>query len=361
MTSLTLTLSLLDIAAIIQTTAGFFLAGILLASDKRAVHWIAGFSFVFALSFALSFGLSLTLGTKVYGYVYWFYWTQFTAMPLLYGYCQQIRKVSDKRLPLHFAPALVISMASAFLIFRSSNTVPAFLSQTLRWSLALQVATYSLVIIHLARRHRQALKSTISELTGFDLVWLEKMAFWLLALMLFDSVLFPIAALLDTPHQAPRFVFNLFTALYILWLSKSALNQHFSTPAQTASPSYSGSQLDDASIQQIANEVEKKTLSTQAYLKPQLTLSELSDAIGVSRHLLSEALNRGIGKNFYEYVNNHRITEAKSLLTESDQPILEIAHAVGFNNKVSFNQSFKKSTGLTPSQYRKAAIRDEMT
>jgi AraC-like DNA-binding protein len=55
-------------------------------------------------------------------------------------------------------------------------------------------------------------------------------------------------------------------------------------------------------------------------------------------------------------VNQLRVEEAKALLAEttrSDLHVIEVAYAVGFNNKMSFNAAFKKATGMTPTEYRR--------
>ncbi len=72
--------------------------------------------------------------------------------------------------------------------------------------------------------------------------------------------------------------------------------------------------------------------------------------------LLSQAINEGLGKNFFEFINRYRIEEAKRLLTDpADKKItvLEVLYQVGFNSKSSFNTVFKKQTGLTPSEFKK--------
>jgi AraC-like DNA-binding protein len=60
--------------------------------------------------------------------------------------------------------------------------------------------------------------------------------------------------------------------------------------------------------------------------------------------------------SFFEYINSLRIEEAKSLLADPNKHklnVIEIAYQVGFNNKVTFNTTFKKSTGITPTEYRR--------
>lgn len=64
--------------------------------------------------------------------------------------------------------------------------------------------------------------------------------------------------------------------------------------------------------------------------------------------------------SFYEYVNSLRVAEACRLLAQVSNglpmSISEIAYAVGFNNRVSFNTAFKKRTGETPSAYQQRRL-----
>ena len=49
-----------------------------------------------------------------------------------------------------------------------------------------------------------------------------------------------------------------------------------------------------------------------------------------------------------------RMTKAAELLVEQDMSIKEICYAVGFNSENSFYKAFKRTYGITPTQYRSA-------
>jgi AraC-like DNA-binding protein len=96
--------------------------------------------------------------------------------------------------------------------------------------------------------------------------------------------------------------------------------------------------------------------AVRPWLEPDLTLDQLAGQLRIPPKLLSQAINGGLGKNFFEFINTYRIGEAKRLLTNpADKKItvLEVLYQVGFNSKSSFNTVFKKQTGLTPSEFRK--------
>jgi len=86
-----------------------------------------------------------------------------------------------------------------------------------------------------------------------------------------------------------------------------------------------------------------------------LTLPMLSAKVGATPNLVSRALNETLGMGFADYINRHRIDEAKRRLRGAgeDGTILEIAYDVGFNSKSTFNAAFKKHTGQTPSLFKK--------
>jgi len=103
--------------------------------------------------------------------------------------------------------------------------------------------------------------------------------------------------------------------------------------------------------------VMRKTVDEKLYLDPSLTLSALSDKIGINTHELSYVLNNGVGKNFYQFINELRTEEAKSLLLSEDTKHLDmfgVAIRAGFNSKTTFYTTFKKATKLTPKEYIKA-------
>lgn len=94
----------------------------------------------------------------------------------------------------------------------------------------------------------------------------------------------------------------------------------------------------------------------QAFLDSELSLRRLSDAVGISTHHLSEALNGQEGEggqNFYNFVNKLRVEYVCAHLAQDPEiKLLDLGLQAGFSSKSTFNSVFKKHTGLTPSQYR---------
>lgn len=106
----------------------------------------------------------------------------------------------------------------------------------------------------------------------------------------------------------------------------------------------------------ILERVRKKTSESKAYLDASLSLPELADMVGVTRGVLSKAINATGNENFYDFLNRYRVDEACRMLLDKDcscMSILDIAFESGFNSKSAFNDSFKRFTGKTPGQYRK--------
>ncbi|CAD0357999.1 hypothetical protein NCPPB940_42450 [Xanthomonas hortorum pv. taraxaci] len=90
--------------------------------------------------------------------------------------------------------------------------------------------------------------------------------------------------------------------------------------------------------------------------EPDLSLPELARRMGTNSNYLSRALNEGLGQTFSTFLNALRISEAQRLLG-GDQDILDIALAVGFGSKASFNRVFRACAGCTPSDYRRTQRR----
>ena len=93
------------------------------------------------------------------------------------------------------------------------------------------------------------------------------------------------------------------------------------------------------------------------YLNPDFCMADFSEQIGVSGHLISEVTNGLMKQNFFDYVNNYRVEEFKNLLKDPEkknEKLMFLAYEVGFNSRTTYNNAFKKFTGKTPSEYKKA-------
>lgn len=121
-----------------------------------------------------------------------------------------------------------------------------------------------------------------------------------------------------------------------------------SEPLKYKSSTLSSDQL-AASLQKVKEIMEAQ----KPFLQPSFSLADLAKQSNLSVHLLSQVINEGLSKSFFELTAEYRIEEAKKLLiSQSHIKIEEIAEQVGYNSKSSFNTAFKKITNKTPSEFR---------
>ena len=72
----------------------------------------------------------------------------------------------------------------------------------------------------------------------------------------------------------------------------------------------------------------------------------------MNRTYLSQFIMAEYGCNFYQFVANYRIEEAKRLMRENPGlKIQDIAERSGFSSPVVFSRTFVKETGVTPSEW----------
>jgi len=82
------------------------------------------------------------------------------------------------------------------------------------------------------------------------------------------------------------------------------------------------------------------------------TVEEVCDAVGVSRRVLSQAFSKHLGRGIKQEVQMARIRKIKSMLLESDTPILNIANKLNFSSEYYLYNFFKKYAGMTCKEYR---------
>ncbi len=109
----------------------------------------------------------------------------------------------------------------------------------------------------------------------------------------------------------------------------------------------------DQKLYLLFTEIQQLMESEKFYLKPSITISDVSTAIGSNDKYISLSVNKFARMNFNYYINTLRIQEAKKKLLEenTESSIQDVAIACGFGNASSFIRVFKQITGLTPAYY----------
>ena len=95
----------------------------------------------------------------------------------------------------------------------------------------------------------------------------------------------------------------------------------------------------------------------KVYKLNNISMAMLSERLGTTRHNTSQLINEHFDMNFFELINKYRIAEALEILKKdanTNLNMIDVAYEVGFNNKVTFNKSFKKHVLSTPTQFLKS-------
>ena len=233
----------------------------------------------------------------------------------------------------------------------------------------LQATAYWLAAYLALNRHQRQLPQLTAQLEPRDLQWLKHLLWGAALLMLlWGNELFlhinwvlaltPVGYLATVFYlayvalrQPEVFAFSAPVREQIQELWQEATPVLPTTPAKQERLSPSQVAFWQQRLQQL--------LETQKpYLAADLSLPVLAEQIGLSTHELSYVLNEGVGVNFFQFINAYRVEEAKRLLCSPQHQhlsIVGIAFEAGFSSKTTFNTTFKKVTGLTPSQFMQEA------
>lgn len=99
-------------------------------------------------------------------------------------------------------------------------------------------------------------------------------------------------------------------------------------------------------IRQIVQEIQERFTEN-------ITLTDLAEKYGISTSHLSGLLKNELKLPFSEYITARRMQRAKELLKDENLSIAQVAEQTGYNDYFYFTKVFKKTTGITPSKYRK--------
>ncbi len=320
--------------------------------------------------------------------------TAFAAGPLHYLYAKYLSqpgaKVSRREF-IHFIPFLFYEVL--VLVFYNPNGPIAHLGAEINseaeWlsrfglfhlAVVIQYGAYLIHTQQILQRYSRRVEEVFSTLDKIKLNWLQHIT-WL-ALVIVSVYGFEYFLLVFRNGSGGYFAISsimLVVYVYIMGylglfksevLMSAPLREAFQVSAEmepasgsvpqsshnSPSPKYTKSGLSEEDLKQYKSILLAKMASQSPQADSGLTLDQLAGMTGLSPHNLSEVINKGLGQNFFEFVNGYRVQEVqKSLLDpkKAHLTILALSLEAGFASKSTFNSIFKKYTDLTPSAWRK--------
>lgn len=151
------------------------------------------------------------------------------------------------------------------------------------------------------------------------------------------------------------YAISIASSLFIYYIGYQGFKKS-SVLKQFENGKYDQALLSASAAQAILSRLKTYMQDQSPYLNSELKLHDVATNLSLSTHDISQVLNNTMGKNFADFVNSYRVESAKKDLILTDKKIIHVAYDAGFNNKVSFNNAFKKHTGLTPSQFRDSQV-----
>ncbi|HHG8775366.1 AraC family transcriptional regulator [Raoultella sp. BIGb0138] len=89
-------------------------------------------------------------------------------------------------------------------------------------------------------------------------------------------------------------------------------------------------------------------------LESRLDINTVSRRAGYSKWHLQRIFKEHTGYPLAEYIRAQKLQKSLERLTHSDEPILNVAIALGFDSQQSFNRSFKRQYGQAPGVWRRS-------
>lgn len=126
--------------------------------------------------------------------------------------------------------------------------------------------------------------------------------------------------------------------------------------ASSADDKYRTNKVSPEECKRLYRLLEQEMKRNKPYRNPNLKVADLAVSIGTTSHSLSYLFNQYLEKNYYDYINEYRVEEFKSLILKDEYAkytLTAMAELCGFSSRASFFRTFKKLAGITPNEYIK--------
>lgn len=225
---------------------------------------------------------------------------------------------------------------------------------TEQWLGIISISLYTLIALRILYGYQNWLKERYSNIERKSLGWLKTpviffSCFWIGWTLLTEIDRFFFEGGLKQFYFLPTFIG---LAVVTCWIGfKGYLQSQTDAPADTDKKDPDQLFAEDPQFKLRLTEVMEKH---KLYLDPNLDLTTLAERLNMKPKLVSSLINQSFQMNFYELINRFRIGHFTSRLADPDSSkltLIGLAFDCGFNSKSTFNHTFKKIVGKTPSQY----------
>ncbi|MGL1886103.1 MAG: helix-turn-helix domain-containing protein [Reichenbachiella sp.] len=291
--------------------------------------------------------------------------------PVLFFYALSLTSISFTFKPkyfLHFLPFIIAIVILIIPIVRGISISPEFRNILLAGKM-ISVLIYVMTVLKILYTHKNSVEGIFSNTDEKYITWLSVIGWgvlsvWLTAVV---SLILERFSYFESPHFGSLITnVNLSFLLFVLGYFGVKQPQLFVGSQQVTKiksdsegSKYSKSGLSPQDVSSIHQKVIKNISNEKLYLNPELTLFSLADKLQLRPNHLSQSINTVEGKNFFDFINYYRIEDVKKNLQSREKDhltLLGIAFECGFNSKASFNRTFKKLEGQTPSEYKKLIV-----
>jgi AraC-like DNA-binding protein len=276
----------------------------------------------------------------------------------------------------HFIPFLLflpLAVLSSFQELYPPSVSPTKNAASTDWggilfvfSLTSQVFTYLLLSYLKLRKHTKNITLFASSVEKIDLKWLQYLLLAIAAMLViwFTDILFGVSVL--TCYSNIGYLICIYIAAYFSY-HQVEIFPYSTKEIENIKEIIEENEQEESTIKQKRFSDEQLTThktrilqlmeTDKIYLDDELSLPKLASLMSLSPNDLSYLINEGFNENFFQFINKYRVEEAKKLLLSDKYThlnILGLAFESGFGSKSTFNATFKKMTGQSPSDFQKA-------
>jgi AraC-like DNA-binding protein len=144
---------------------------------------------------------------------------------------------------------------------------------------------------------------------------------------------------------------------------RESYHKLYQTMQDSLGPKTKKNTMDNQLRKEIIDQIEDILSNLDELCREDMSLSRLSELTGLSQKLISQAINEQWQKSFPQLLAEYRIREACRRMQDPDHygsfTIEGIGQSVGFHTRSNFFATFKRITGLTPTEYIREANRSE--